>query len=75
MLPKLSHNLPMQIIQEGPRHRSRQQMGILTHELSHAILSTRDLEYFFNPCKFLAFKAPHEAINNANNFEYFVETL
>ena len=50
-------------------------MGILTHELSHAILSTRDLEYFFNPCKFLAFKAPHEAINNANNFEYFVETL
>ena len=50
-------------------------MGILTHELSHAIVSTDDKVYGFNQCKRLAKIAPHDAIDNADNFEYFVETL
>ena len=50
-------------------------MGILTHELSHAIVSTDDKVYGFNGCKELAKKKPHDAIDNADNFEYFVETL
>lgn len=50
-------------------------MGILTHELSHAIVSTDDKVYGFNQCKKLAKNAPHDAIDNADNFEYFIETL
>ena len=50
-------------------------MGILTHELSHAIAGTDDKAYGFNQCKKLARKAPNVAIINADNFEYFVETL
>lgn len=50
-------------------------MGILTHELSHAIVSTDDTVYGQKACKELAKAAPGQAINNADNFEYFVETL
>ena len=49
-------------------------MGILTHELSHAITGTDDIAYGQPGCKQLARKAPHKAVKNADNYEYFVES-
>ena len=49
-------------------------MGILTHELSHALAHTDDMTYGQSACKELAEKEPHLAFNNADNYEYFVET-
>ncbi|XP_067019922.1 extracellular protease-like [Acropora muricata] len=50
-------------------------MGILAHELSHDIIDTNDHVYGQKPCKKLAESAPYDAIDNADNFEYFLETL
>lgn len=50
-------------------------MGILTHELSHAICYTNDIVYGQSACKKLAKKASRRAVKNADNYEYFVETL
>lgn len=50
-------------------------MGILTHELSHAICHTNDIVYGQSGCKKLAKKAPRRAVKNADNYEYLVETL
>ena len=50
-------------------------MGILTHELSHAICYTNDIVYGISACKKLAKKASRRAVRNADNYEYFVETL
>ena len=49
-------------------------MGILTHELSHALAYTDDVTYGQSACKILAEEKPHLAVNNADNYEYFVET-
>ena len=54
---------------------SDNKMGILTHELSHAIISTDDIVYGQRGCRELAKNAPADAINNADNYEYFVESL
>lgn len=54
---------------------SDNKMGILTHELSHAIISTDDIVYGRSGCKALAKNAPNDAINNADNFEYFLEAF
>ena len=54
---------------------SDNKMGILTHELSHAIISTDDIVYGQSGCRELAKNAPNKAINNADNFEYFLETF
>ena len=50
-------------------------VGILTHELSHALSKTDDKVYGISACKKLAKKAPHKAVKNADNYEYFVETM
>ena len=50
-------------------------MGILTHELSHALGHTDDKVYGQSACKQIAKKAPRRALKNADNYEYFVETL
>jgi len=50
-------------------------MGTLTHELSHAVINTDDHTYSKNLCLQMAQKKPLLAIDNANNFEYFVEAL
>ena len=49
-------------------------MGILTHELSHALAYTDDLTYGQSACKVLAREKPHLAVKNADNYEYYVET-
>ena len=50
-------------------------LGILTHELSHALAKTDDKVYGISACKKLAKKAPRKAARNADNYEYFVETM
>lgn len=50
-------------------------MGIITHELSHALTHTDDKVYGQSACKQLAKKASRVAVKNADNYEYFVETL
>ncbi|XP_067037796.1 extracellular protease-like [Acropora muricata] len=54
---------------------SNNKMGILTHELSHAITSTDDIVYGKFVCKVLATFASKKAIRNADNFEYFLEAF
>ncbi|KAL9964455.1 hypothetical protein ACROYT_G028100 [Oculina patagonica] len=49
-------------------------VGILTHELSHALTYTDDRVYGQSACKKLAKKSPHLAVKNADNYEYFVES-
>ena len=49
-------------------------LGILTHELSHALSHTEDKTYGQSACKKLAKKAPRLAVKNADNYEYFVES-
>lgn len=54
---------------------SDNKMGILTHELSHAITSTDDILYSKFVCRVLAKFAKSYAIRNADNFEYFLEAF
>jgi peptidyl-Lys metalloendopeptidase len=49
--------------------------GIMIHEVSHAALGTIDAGYGPNAGMKLAREEPHRAVNNADNYEYFVEFL
>ena len=49
-------------------------MGIIIHELSHALAYTDDIVYGQSACKQLARTRPSDAVKNADNFEYFVES-
>ena len=49
--------------------------GTYVHEWSHAVAGTDDLEYGHNAAHDLANNRPHDAIRNADNHEYMVETL
>ena len=60
---------------DAPPTGANSKMGILTHELSHDIVRTNDHAYGQSACKMLAKGAPYDAIDNADNFEYFLETL
>lgn len=50
-------------------------MGILTQELSHALTRTDDKVFGVCKCKKLAKRAPDRAVKNADNYEYFPESL
>ena len=50
-------------------------MGILTHELSHALTRTDDKVFGVSKCTKLAKRAPGRAVKNADNYEYFAESL
>ena len=49
-------------------------LGIIIHELSHAVARRDDIVYGQSNCKQLAMKDPKAARNNADNYEYFVES-
>jgi len=51
--------------------------GTLIHELSHFddICGTRDHAYGTNNCRALARNNPAQAVNNADNYEYYCESL
>ena len=50
-------------------------MGTIIHEMSHAVAYTEDIAYGETDCKDLAINNPKDAINNADNHEYFAEHL
>ncbi|MGG5822159.1 M35 family metallopeptidase [Falsiroseomonas sp. HW251] len=49
--------------------------GILVHEVSHLVAGTRDHAYGRRAALALATNEPGRAAENADNYEYFVETL
>lgn len=49
--------------------------GIVIHEVSHAAARTRDVAYSIRGAAVLAKDDPASAANNADNYEYFVESL
>ena len=49
-------------------------LGIIIHELSHAVARRDDIVYGQYDCKQLAIKDPKAARDNADNYEYFVES-
>ena len=51
------------------------QAGTLVHEWSHAVACTEDIAYGRTGCQALARSKPDEAINNADNYEYFAEDV
>lgn len=65
----------------APQIGTDSMMGIIIHEMSHAVAYTEDVsiegveQYGKDCCKKLAKKHPELARNNADNFEYFSEDL
>lgn len=57
------------------RYDYNTKFGTLVHELTHAVADTEDDEYGVEPCKDVAKYNPQIAVRNADNYEYFVETL
>lgn len=49
--------------------------GVLIHEASHLVAGTRDHAYGPQAAAILAKEDPERAAENADNYEYFVETL
>ncbi|HZY79761.1 MAG TPA: M35 family metallopeptidase [Cyclobacteriaceae bacterium] len=45
--------------------------GTIVHEHTHATSSTEDIVYGRNNCRSLARSTPDDAINNADNYEYY----
>lgn len=54
---------------------SENKVGTIVHEIAHARVSKRDIIYGRWGCKNLARDEPYKALNNADNYAYFVETL
>ena len=54
---------------------SENKVGTIVHEIAHARVSKHDILYGRSGCKNLARDEPHKALNNADNYAYFVETL
>ena len=50
-------------------------ISTVVHELTHAMAFTDDITYGYNSCKMLAKSDPTQAVNNADNYNYFVSTL
>lgn len=59
----------------APAKGEDSQAGTVVHELSHAIAFTEDLAYGRTSCQSLARSKPDDAINNADNYEYFAEDV
>jgi peptidyl-Lys metalloendopeptidase len=49
--------------------------GILVHEVTHLAAGTRDHAYGRRAAAVLAKDEPERAAQNADNYEYFLETL
>ncbi len=59
----------------APTTGSDSKMGTIVHEMSHAVAYTEDYKYGPSDCQALAKNYPDMAINNADNYEYFAESL
>jgi len=51
------------------------QFGTLIHEMMHCISYVDDIVYGVSKAKELALKKPNDAVKNADNYEYFSETI
>lgn len=56
----------------APLKGTASQAGTLTHEMSH-FLGTKDISYGEIPSRVTALLRPESALNNADNFEFYVE--
>lgn len=54
---------------------SENKVGTIEHEIAHARVSKRDIIFGRWGCKNLARDEPYKALNNADNYPYFVETM
>ncbi|MFJ9414345.1 hemopexin repeat-containing protein [Streptomyces sp. NPDC101227] len=59
----------------APATGPESQFGTFVHEWSHAAVGTEDFVYGEDDARELADTRPDTALNNADNFAYFVETL
>jgi len=59
----------------APLHGENSQVGTLVHELTHTLCGTLDLAYGMAACAQLATTNPPQAMTNADNYEYFVESF
>jgi hypothetical protein len=59
----------------APTQGSDSKIGTIVHEMSHAVAYTEDFKYGEQACQSLAKSDPLDAINNADNYEYFAEAL
>lgn len=58
----------------APLLGNNSQTGTLIHEFTHIIFNTDDHDYGQKECKALAKNNPALAIDNADNYEYFIES-
>ena len=56
-----------------PEGGMNSKMGSIAHELTHAFARTKDHAYGFEKCMQLAKSQPDLAIENADNYEFFIE--
>jgi hypothetical protein len=57
------------------RDGNETQIGMLVHELSHLVLNTHDYLYGRAQVRALAAQRPALALKNADNYQYFIETV
>lgn len=50
-------------------------LGVIIHELTHVVLNTKDYRYGRHDCQELARNEPVKARDNADNYEYFAESV
>jgi peptidyl-Lys metalloendopeptidase len=62
---------------ELPECGRESKLGVLYHELSHLAGNTDDINAAFNEslCRRLATLRPVDAVENANNYQYFIEDI
>lgn len=64
-----------EFFQSEVRDHYDSQMGTLVHEFSHMLADTEDHGYGPGEARRLAAQEPAKAVENADNFEYFVEAV
>jgi peptidyl-Lys metalloendopeptidase len=58
-----------------PRGAYNTQWGVLAHEFTHASANTEDHSYSLTDAQNLAAGNPSQAVDNADNYEYFLEEM
>ncbi|MGB7760977.1 MAG: M35 family metallopeptidase [Bryobacteraceae bacterium] len=64
----------LKILKDG-RDSSDNPLGVILHELTHLFIGTEDHKYGQTKCKQLAISAPDLAAMNADNYEYYAESV
>ncbi|NER51317.1 MAG: hypothetical protein F6J92_32545 [Symploca sp. SIO1A3] len=59
----------------APLYGKNSQVGIILHEITHLVGNTEDHKYGETECKRLAQENPNMARNNADNYEFYIESF